>query len=127
MTWIACECSARPPYLLAAEVKKSEKEFNAIFRSVMTKGHEVADCAAASLWIVDYNKEELWTRAMSGNQKSNLAGGGVQNKHSTDVCVLTNRARASSGSMSIHPGGTCKSCSAPISVRVLAFGDPPAR
>ena len=55
-------------------MKKSEKEFNAIFRSVMTKGHEVADCAAASLWIVDYNKEELWTRAMSGNQKSHLAG-----------------------------------------------------
>ena len=26
-------------------------------------------CAAASLWIVDYDKRELWTRASSGNKK----------------------------------------------------------
>ena len=36
---------------------KEEKEFTALFRSVMMKGHEVAECAAAALWIVDYDKK----------------------------------------------------------------------
>lgn len=53
----------------AAEKAKEWKEFTAIFRTIMTKAHEVAECDAASLWIVDYDKRELWTRAMSGNQR----------------------------------------------------------
>ena len=38
-----------------------------MFRAIMDEGHNVVDCAAASLWIVDYDKKEFWTRASSGN------------------------------------------------------------
>ena len=51
----------------AAEKAKEEKEFTAMFRAIMDEGHNVVDCAAASLWIVDYDKKEFWTRASSGN------------------------------------------------------------
>jgi len=52
----------------AAEKAKEEKEFTAVFRAIMDEGHNVVGCAAASLWIVDYDKRELWTRASSGNK-----------------------------------------------------------
>ena len=35
----------------------------------MDEGHNVVGCAASSLWIVDYDKRELWTRASSGNAR----------------------------------------------------------
>ena len=53
----------------AAEKAKEEKEFTAVFRAIMDEGHNVVGCAAASLWIVDYDKRELWTRASSGNAR----------------------------------------------------------
>ena len=57
---------------LAVEKAKEEKEYTAIFRAIMHKGHEVAECAAAALWIIDYDKREIWTRAAHGNRLSNL-------------------------------------------------------
>ena len=57
---------------LAAEKAKEEKEYTAIFRAIMHKGHEVAECAAAALWIVDRENRELWTRAAHGNKMSDL-------------------------------------------------------
>jgi hypothetical protein len=38
----------------------------------MHRGHEVAECAAAALWIVDYENQTLWTRAAHGNKKSDV-------------------------------------------------------
>ena len=52
----------------AAERAKEEKE-TAVFRAMCDEGHNVVGCAAASLWIVDYDKRELWTRASSGNAR----------------------------------------------------------
>ena len=57
---------------LAVEKAKEEKEYTAIFRAIMHRGHEVAECAAAALWIVDYENRTLWTRAAHGNKKSDV-------------------------------------------------------
>ena len=57
---------------LAVEKAKEEKEYTAIFRAIMHRGHEVAECAAAALWIVDYENQTLWTRAAHGNKKSDV-------------------------------------------------------
>ena len=57
---------------LAVEKAKEEKEYTAIFRAIMHKGHEVAECAAAALGISANDKREIWTRAAHGNRLSNL-------------------------------------------------------
>ena len=57
---------------LSVEKAKEEKEYTAIFKNIMHRGHEVAECAAAALWIVDNDTKTLWTRAAHGNKKSDV-------------------------------------------------------
>ena len=56
----------------ATEKAKEEKEYDAIFKAIMDKGHEIAACDAATLWIVDETSGEMWSRASVGNAAENV-------------------------------------------------------
>jgi len=49
-----------------ADRAKRAKELNSIFESVMDEGHDLVDAERATLFMLDEEKQELWSRVASG-------------------------------------------------------------